>query len=101
MARIKFRGLLGKSLFISHISLYTPHLRSLPPFYPHAGARDNQEHRLINSGSVQDFFFTRPEPGNSSPVGGDGSGGGSASGSASGTGIGRNRRVSGERDGGR
>jgi hypothetical protein len=53
---------------------------------------------LTSSGSVSDFFFTRPEPGNNSPIG-EGSGGGSGSGSVSG--LGRNRRTSAERDGGR
>ena len=96
MARIKFRELSGKSFgpLLLALSL-VPFLSSLDDLHRKKWTR------LTGSGSVQDFFFTRPEPGNNSPVGGDGSGGGSASGSASGTGIGRNRRVSGERDGGR
>ena len=54
------------------------------------------ENWLTCSGSVSDFFFTRPEPGNNSPIGeGSGSGSGSVSG------LGRNRRTSAERDGGR
>lgn len=50
----------------------------------------------MGSGSVSDFFFTRPDQGGSGSPIGDGSG--SATGSGSGSATGRNRRVSGDRD---
>jgi hypothetical protein len=54
--------------------------------------------RLMGSGSVSDFFFTRPDQGGSGSPIGDGSGSATGSGTGSASGTGRNRRISAERD---
>lgn len=91
---------MGSSFSLS--SWISPHLPSygLYRLGSEPNWKSHADRRLIDSGSVSDFFFTRPEPGNNSPIGEGGGGGGSGSGSATGSGggIGRNRRISAERD---